>query len=267
MLNIGLIGYGTAGEAVGEALMAGSIEGCRLAAVLVRSPQNYNLQGAQVRITASCDDFLAQDLDVVVEAAGHGAVQANGEAVLRAGVQLVLSSVGALGEDELYYRLLTAATRGNASIYLPSAAVAGLDRIAAAREDGLETVRLTTRKPVAAWRGTYAESVVNLDKVTEPTQIFSGNARDSARLFPESVNVSAALSLAGVGFEKTEVRVMVDPTIRKNIHEVYADGKFGELQLQVQNTPSPANPKTGYIVAMSMCKVLRQISSPLKVGL
>lgn len=268
MLKVGVIGYGTAGKEVVERLAGGRLANCELGAVLVRSADKHRAeQPYRDRITDDADAFFDGPLDVVVETAGHSAVALYGERALRAGSDLVVISVGALGEAELYQRLVAAAEQQGRKIIAPSAAIAGLDRIAAAAEGPIDSIRLTTRKPVKAWRGTFAEQVVDLDNVVEPTPIYTGNARDSARLFPESVNVSAALSLAGIGFERTEVQVIVDPTIVKNVHEVAAQGHFGELRVEVQNTPSPDNPKTGYIVAMSVCKVLKSLASPLQIGL
>lgn len=266
-IKIGIIGYGTACREVCTALDAGEIPGCALTSVLVRAPEKYAETPVADRVTSDLDAFLASGVQVVVEGAGHAAVKQVGPRALAAGADLVLSSVGALGDAHLYDEIMSLAATHGRRVYLPSCAIAGLDRIAAAREDGLQTVRLTTRKPVKAWRGTLAEEQVNLDTLTEPVSIFNGSARDSSRLFPESVNVSAALSLAGLGFDATEVEVIVDPTIEKNFHEVFAAGRFGEMRLQVQNTPSPNNPKTGFIVAMSLRKVLRSMVTPLQVGL
>lgn len=266
-MKVGIIGYGTAGQQLIERLTNHPVENCEVVAVLVRNADRYPAQTRPFLLTQNRDFFFATQPDVVVETAGHQAVEEHGVESLRRGADFVVVSVGALGEDGLYQKLMAQARASNRRVILPSAAIAGLDRIAAAAEGRLDQVRLTTRKPVKAWRGTYAEEVVDLDSVTEPVAVFEGNARESSRLFPESVNVSAALSLAGLGFEQTEVRVMVDPTIERNIHEVRAVGEFGEVQLEVQNTPSPNNPKTGYIVAMSIAKVLRGLASPLQVGL
>lgn len=175
-------------------------------------------------------------------------------------------SVGAFCDPRLLDDVTATAKQQGRRLIVPSAAIAGLDRIAAAAQGPLESVTLTTRKPVKAWRGTFAEEVVDLDTVDKPTVIFEGNARESSRVFPESVNVSAALSLAGVGFEATSVRVLVDPTIEKNVHEVTARGLFGEVRIEVQNTPSPTNPKTGYIVAMSVTQALKNLTAPVVIG-
>lgn len=267
MITVGLIGYGTAGRDVAEAILSGQAGDCRLVSVLVRDAGKYAdtpLEGC--RITDSEADFFACRPDVVVETAGHEAVKRYARRALEQGSDFMVVSVGAFCDPALLDGVTEAARRQGRRLIVPSAAIAGLDRIAAASQGPLEGVTLTTRKPVKAWRGTFAEEVVDLDTVTQPTLIFEGNARESSRVFPESVNVSAALSLAGVGFEATAVRVLVDPTIEKNVHEVSARGLFGEVRIEVRNTPSPGNPKTGYIVAMSVASALKNLSSPLVIG-
>ncbi|MEP4546410.1 MAG: aspartate dehydrogenase [Saccharospirillum sp.] len=268
MTRIGIIGFGTAGQDIYKKIQSGAAGSCRTVAILVRDRKKYidSIDDASL-LTNSEEAFFRESMDVVVEVAGHASVSKYGKRTLECGRDLVIVSVGALNEQELYDKLISAARESGRRVYVPSAAVAGLDRIAAASQGQLDFVRLTTRKPLKAWRGTYAEKVVNLDEVTEPVVIYEGNARESSRLFPESVNVSAALSLAGVGFERTEVRVIADPTINRNIHEITAAGHFGSVRIEVENTPSPSNPKTGYIVAMSVCKVLKGIADPLQIGI
>lgn len=265
--RVGLIGYGTAGRDVAEAILGGQAGNSRLAAVLVRDVARYaDVALDDVVFTDSQEAFFACPLDVVVETAGHDAVIRYAETSLAHGCDFMVVSVGAFCDQALFDRVMASTERHGQRVLVPSAAIAGLDRIAAAAQGPLERVTLTTRKPVKAWRGTFAEEVVSLDAITQPTVIFEGNARESSRVFPESVNVSAALSLAGVGFEATQVRVLVDPTIDKNVHEVSAKGLFGEVRIEVRNTPSPSNPKTGYIVAMSVARALKNLSSPLVIG-
>lgn len=269
MMRVAVIGYGTAGRDVVDGIMSGRAGDCQVVAVLVRDRRKYAAIGERrgVFVTDSERDFFARTPDVVVETAGHDAVRQYGKTTLVNGSDFMVVSVGAFCDLDLQVELESAARASGTQIIVPSAAVAGLDRIASAAQGSLDIVSLTTRKPVEAWRGTYAEQVIDLDEVSEPVIVYEGNARESARLFPESVNVSAALSLAGLGFEKTRVRVVVDPNIDKNVHEVMAEGRFGSLRVEVRNTPSPDNPKTGYIVAMSVCKVLKGMTAPLQIGL
>ncbi|OXM82376.1 aspartate dehydrogenase [Paenibacillus rigui] len=267
MLNIGIIGYGTIGEDVAQALLRNEAGRARLKAVLVRDRTKYDLSGPLKNVmTESEDEFFGQNMDIIVECAGHHAVQAYGEKVLDCGADLILVSVGALADEALQKRLMDKAAASGGKMIVPSAAIGGLDRIAAGSLGPMEEVTLTTRKPPKAWYGTLIEQQVDLANLQEPYCAFEGVARDSARLFPESVNVSAALSLAGVGFDRTKVKVYVDPGITHNTHEIEARGKFGQIKLQIQNTPSARNPKTGYIVAMSVIKTIRDASSTFVIG-
>lgn len=263
-IRAGLIGYGTAGRDVAEGILKGNAGECELTKVLVRDSHRYSENELPEGIlTDNVDDFFNAGLDVVIETAGHDAVRHYASKALSKDCDFMVVSVGAFCDQTLLDNTLQLARQHGKRVIIPSAAIAGLDRLSAATQGHVNNITLTTRKPVMAWRGTFAEESINLDSVTEPTLIFEGNARESSRLFPESVNVSAALSLAGIGFESTTVRVLVDPTIEKNIHEVSAQGLFGEVHIEVKNTPSPGNPKTGYIVAMSILSSLRNLSSPL----
>lgn len=268
MLQIGIIGYGTIGQDVAQAIVQGSAGAVQLKAILVRDKSKFPDAGSLTNvITSSEEEFFAQGLDVVVESAGHGAVVKYGEKVLENGADLILVSVGALADEPLQQDIMKKARETGRKVMVPSAAIGGLDRIAAGSVGPMDEVTLVTRKPPKAWVGTIIEQQVNLAELTEPYCAFEGVARDSARLFPESVNVSAALSLAGVGFDRTRVKVFVDPNISHNTHEIEAKGKFGHIQLQIRNTPSAGNPKTGYIVAMSVIKTLRDLTSPFVIGI
>lgn len=268
MLKVGIIGYGTIGQDVAQAIIKHEAGDVELKAILVRKRSKITDQAAcSSIITDRAEDFLNTKLDIVIECAGHGAVKKYGKKVLQQGADLILVSVGAFADEKLYKQIMDQANKTKRKVIVPSAAIGGLDRIAAGSVGDMEEVTLITRKPVKAWKGTIIEQQVNLDTLTEPYCAFDGVARDSAKLFPESVNVSAALSLAGIGFDKTKVKVYADPTITSNTHEILAKGKFGQIQLQIQNTPSPQNPKTGYIVAMSVIKTLRNLSTSFIIGI
>ncbi|MFC4768195.1 aspartate dehydrogenase [Effusibacillus consociatus] len=266
MLAVGIIGYGTIGQDVAEYIKTGQAGNVKLCAVLVRNKDKIVSDLPANLIEDDAERFFSSGLDIVIEAAGHEAVKNFAVPCLQSGSDFLAVSVGAFADQELYEKILKTASKTGKRLIIPSAAVGGLDRIAAGALGPVKHVTLTTRKPPRAWYGTIVEQQVNLEQVKDPVCVFEGPARESARLFPESVNVSAALSLAGIGFEKTTVRVFVDPTITHNTHEISASGKFGEIQLQIRNTPS-ANPKTGFIVAMSIAKVLKNLSTPLMIGL
>lgn len=260
---MGLIGYGAIGVDVTRRVMSRQVPGVDVVTVLTRTPHSLP-QG--IIGTMELPTFLAQDLDLVIETAGQQAVRDFAVDIVTRGVSLAVVSVGALCDDALSHDLRQSAQTSGAKVYFPSCAIAGLDRIAAAHEGRLQSVRLVTRKPVAAWFSTEVEKTVDLARVSEPLLIFSGTARVAARRFPESVNVSAALALAGVGMDATEVEVWIDPTLAMNTHAVAVEGDFGHFQFSVQNLPSD-NPKSGVVVAMSLMKLLRNLTDPFVVGL
>ncbi|RXT04859.1 aspartate dehydrogenase [Ammoniphilus sp. CFH 90114] len=266
MLRVGLIGYGTIGKDTAQYIMEKKAGNVELVSILVRDMSRVQSDLPQEVFCDQPDEFFAKDLDIVVEGAGHHAVQLYAERALTSGSDFIVSSVGAFNDQSLLDRTLKAAEEAGKRLIVPSAAVGGLDRIAAGAVGPLDEITLKTSKPPKAWFGTAVEEQVDLNNLTEPVCVFEGNARESSRRFPESVNVSAALSLAGLGLDETKVQVFVDPNINRNVHEIFAAGKFGEIRLQIQNTPSPNNPKTGYIVAMSIAKVLKNLSTNLVIG-
>ncbi len=264
-LRVGLIGLGTIGRPLADAIAAGQAGAVCVPAALVRDPRQHAPLASGGLVTANVAAFLRQPLDVVVEVAGHAAVRQHGEAALAAGADLMVVSVGAFADDALLARLRATAEAAGRQILVPSGAIAGLDAIGAAALGGLDEVVITTRKPPDAWRGTPAEAQALA--ASQPVLLYDGPAREGVLRFPQNVNVAAALALAGVGLDATTMRVYADPTVTHNTHEVHARGAFGEIALVLRNVPSPTNPKTGRIVAMSVLKAVRDRVAPLVVGL
>jgi aspartate dehydrogenase len=264
-LRVGVIGLGAIGRPLVEAIAAGQAGAVVVTAALVRDPTRHAALPDGRLLTDDQAVFLQQPMDAVVEAAGHAAIREHAEAVLRSGCNLLVVSVGAFADDTLLARLRAAAEAAGRQILVPSGAMAGLDVISAAAVGGLAEVSITTRKPPAAWVGTPAEAQALA--ATEPVLLYDGPARAGVTLFPQNVNVAAALALAGVGLDATAMRVYADPSVTHNTHEVQARGAFGAVRLVLQNVPSVENPKTGRIVAMSVLKAVRNLQAPLVVGL
>jgi aspartate dehydrogenase len=201
----------------------------------------------------------------VAEVAGQQAVAEHGPGVLRSGVDLMVISIGALADLALLDRLKAAARDGNSRMILPAGAIGGLDAVAAMRVGGLHAVRYRSRKPPAAWRGSPAEKVADLDKLNGRTVLYRGSAGEAAILYPQNANVAAAVALAGLGFDKTEVELVADPEAPGNVHEVEAEGAAGRFAIQLQGRPSRTNPKTSALAALSVARALINLDAAIVI--
>jgi aspartate dehydrogenase len=266
---LGLIGFGAIGRTVALAVQEGRAGDVELVAVMVRDAAKHEADAASFpwSFTDRPDSFFRHPMDLVVEAAGHEAVRRHAVATLLSGRDLLTLSVGAFADDSLLSRVREAAASSGKQVLVPSGAIGGLDAIAAAAVGGLEEVTITTRKPPRAWKGTRAEQQVELDQLTEPVCLFEGLARQAALLYPQNVNVQAALSLAGIGMDRTRSRIYADPTVDRNTHEIVARGTFGEIRVVIGNVPSQGSAKTGLLTAMSVVKAIRHRTAPLVIGL
>jgi aspartate dehydrogenase len=258
-MRVGLIGLGAIGRGVVQLL--GSDDEIGLVGALVGDPRKSRAAWAPP-ICASLDELLEKQPEVVVEVAGHDALRCYGPKVLHAGIDLIMVSVGALANHDVEDAIRQSAQAGASRVFVASGAIGALDAIASAAVcGGLRRVTHTTRKPARA----LLEAAEAAD-LTEPRELFRGSARDGALRFPESINVAAAVSLAGIGLDRTEVCVIADPSVERNSHEVVAQGDFGDLRFEIRNIPTDENPRTGRLVAMSIVHVLRQRHALLVVG-
>jgi aspartate dehydrogenase len=180
--------------------------------------------------------------------------------VLQAGKDLVVMSVGALADKALLADLLKEAEKSGCRLYVPTGAIAGIDAIRAVRHL-LDSVMLTTTKSPKALAGApfFQTSKIKLDEIKQRTVVYEGTAAEAVRMFPANVNVAAVLSLAGIGVDRTSVRLVADPAFATNQHEIEAKGSFGEFKFTVNNAPSPGNPKTSYLAVLSAIECLRSV--------
>lgn len=209
------------------------------------------------------EDLDRLGVDLVVEAAGRDAVSEWGQAALQAARGVVIASTSALTDDALLARLLATAERHGSQLLIPPGALAGIDGLAAASRLGLTRVCHSIIKPPLAWRGTAAEPLLDLNKLTETTTFFRGSAREAAQNFPQNANVAVISALAGVGLDQTEIRLVADPSALRNVHKLNAEGAFGTLSMTIENRPLAANPKSSEMTALSLVRMVENRFRPL----
>jgi aspartate dehydrogenase len=221
-------------------------------------------------VAYTCDiaGIMALRPDVVIEAASHEAVRAYAEPLLRAGIAVVVLSGGALHDDALRTRLEAAARASGALLYVPSGGIGGLDALKGACAAGVDEVRITVAKPARAWKNIdYVESLgIDLDALTSARVLYEGPARGGVPLFPANVNIAAVLSMAGIGFDRTRLRVVADPAIDRNTHTIEIRGRTGTITVRLENVPAPDNPKTAWLACYSALAALKQMNSPIRYG-
>ena len=248
-MRLGLIGYGAIARA-----LTGLIDPPEAATALVRSALGDAPDW--LRAVTDAEALIAARPDLVVEAAGHGALAAYGPAILRAGIPLVAASTGALADDVLLETLREAAAAGGTRLHLPAGAIGGIDILAAVAEAGDLTLRYTGTKPPAAWRGTPAAEM----DLAARTTIFEGTAREAARLYPKNANVAATLALAGAGWERTAVMLVSDPEARGNAHAWTADGPLGAIAFESRSLPAPGNAASSMATVHSLHRAIRNLT-------
>ncbi len=267
-MYVGIIGCGAIGSEICRALDKG-IEGIVLEAISDKNPQlAYSLKD-ELKCkpeVASLQEML-ELVDLVVESASQEAVREIAPTVLEKGKDLMILSVGALVDTTFLDRLKGLARKNRSKIYIPSGAILGVDGIQAALISGINSVTLTTRKPPQSLREAIFVKKHGLEIEGRGKQVvFEGPAEEAVQGFPTNVNVAATLSLAGLGFKKTKVKIIADPTLATNIHEIDAEGNFGAFHIRVENQPCPRNPKTSYLAALSAIATLKRIANPLQIG-
>ena len=265
MHAIGIVGCGVIGRAVLTAVADGRL------AVEVAGVCSRDEAKARSFLETLPDpppyldlDTLIERAQLVVEVAGGAVVPDLARLTFAAGKDLMVISIGALLDHP---ELIEEARANGCRLLLPSGAIAGLDGIKSAAEGAVEHVTITTRKGPAALAGAphLTERGISLEGLTEEKEVFFGTAREACRGFPANVNVSAAVSLAGIGPDRTMIRILAVPGLERNCHEVEVSGEFGELRVSIANIPAE-NRRTGRLAAMSIVRSIRDAMDPVRVG-
>lgn len=264
-MRIGIIGNGAIASYVRDQLLE---RGHDISALLLRPEhlQDTSNLPRNVHCVGSVAD-LPGNVEHMIDCAGHAALKMHGPDILRRGTGLTTVSLGALADDDLHRQLLKAATAGNATLHLASGAVGALDCLRAARVGHLDSVTYVGRKPPRGWKGSPAETRLDLDNMSDGAKThFEGAARVAATEYPKNANVAAAVALAGLGFDDTRVRLIADPGITENIHEIEATGDFGRFTFRIAGRALPDNPKSSALAAMSVISALEQNAQCIRFG-
>jgi aspartate dehydrogenase len=265
-IRVGIAGLGAVGLEVARRLIDGAVPGMTLTAVAVRDADKARRNLPQIgdMIALRTPQALADDCDVVVECLPPALFREVAAAAIDKGRIFMPLSVAQLLE---HGDLIERAKQKGARIVVPTGALIGLDAVRAAAEGVIHSVTMVTRKPPAGLEGApyLRERNITLTGLKEPRKVFEGSAREGARGFPTNVNVAAALSLAGIGPDKTRLEIWADPTVTRNTHTITVDADAMRFTMTIENVPSE-NPRTGKSVAPSTVAALRGLVSVLKVG-
>jgi aspartate dehydrogenase len=267
-MKVGLIGAGFIGSTLAKVME--KMKEIEIVYLIDNSPaQARALADSLKKVTAveKLEEILPK-VDLVIEAASQEAVQKYAVKVLNAGKDLMVLSVGAFGNENLWKRIQNSAKKYRGRIYIPSGAVVGIDGLKSASIAQLRCVEIVTIKPPRSLEGApyISKKKIDLGTITKPTVIFEGTAREAVQHFPKNINIAACVSLAGLGFDKTRVKLIADPNATRNEHNIHVKGRFGEFTCKIDNMPSMTNPKTSYLAALSAIATLKQIVHGVWLG-
>jgi len=251
MIRVGLLGCGNVAEAIAKDSTGFEISA--LYDVDVRHSKHLSeLTGAPA--FEKFEDFISMDFDIVVEAASVNAVLGHAVSVLKSGKDMVILSVGAFADPEFAATVKETARKSGRTVRIPSGAIMGLDNLKIGQISEMKSLLLrTTKNPKSLGIET-----------DEKILLFSGRADECIKKYPKNINVAVALEIAS-GHE-VDVELWADPETDRNMHEIFAEGEFGEFYLRIMNNPCPDNPATSYLAALSIITLLKNLEEPIKIG-
>lgn len=270
-MRLCLLGGGTIARLTLEHLRAGAVAGIEVVGICGRDPSSRAVDLARefgIPYVVGASSLLGLKPDAVLEAASHDAVRLLVVPILAAGVSVIVLSAGALADDRLRAEAESAARKSGALLYVPSGGIGGLDALKAACEAGVESVAIQVAKPPAAWkRIPYVETLgIELDRLTAPATLFEGPAREGVPHFPQNVNIAAVLSLAGIGLDRTRLKVVADPGLTFNTHTIRVSGKSGRFTMVLENVPAPDNPRTAWLACYSALAAVKAFGASARYG-
>lgn len=270
VLKVGIVGCGAIGSSLARAVARDFKQQAKLVALFDLQPEKSRKLSRRL---SGGDGLVVRDIrrliqrsELVIEAASAASSLSIAKEALSRGRDIMLMSIG--GVINAFTRLNLLAAKNNCRIFLPSGAIAGIDALKAAKAAGIKSVVLTTRKNPAAFKNVrYVEAKgIKLDKIKGEKVLFYGSARQAVKNFPQNINVAAILSIAGIGQERTRVRIIASPEVKENVHEIEVVSRAGKVFTRTQNILHPDNPKTSYLAVLSAIATLKQIFTSVKIG-
>ena len=263
--RVGIIGYGSIGKEIIAATRRNEIPNARIVALFDKESTVFNkvdYDTGELNLFSDFDEFYNSDIysniDIIMECASKGAIKEYGKKIIDSKKDLIVLSVGAFSDEKYLIELQNLSNLNNTKILIPTGAIAGLDSIRSVKKYLNTLTIVTTKNPKSLIGAPYFKtSKIRIDEILKETVLFEGNAVDAIELFPANVNVAVSVALAGIGLVKTQVKIVADPTLSVNKHEIVGEGTFGKIQIVVQNIPSPSNPRTSYLASLSAIECLR----------
>lgn len=266
--KIGIIGCGAIGSAIAKAIQYGLHPRLTLSGI-------YDISMEKVETfctTHNCPhckipsiNALIEKSDLIVEAVNAKDTAQIIRDVVEHKTDVLVLSVGSLLTN---FEIFDTAQRNHVRVFVPSGAISGIDALKAAAHVGIDSISLTTYKPIKGLQGApfFDSHDISLDDITEETVVFEGSVDDAVEAFPQNINVAATIALATGTQKKLKIRIVTSPTLTHNRHEIIATGSFGEIHTVTRNVPSHENPKTSYMAILSGIAFLKSYCSAVKIG-
>jgi aspartate dehydrogenase len=262
-LRLGFVGWGAIATRVAQ-LLAEREAPVDIVAIAVRDADRTRPDlPTGARLISEPGELAGLGLDMVIEAAGRPSVLVWGEAALRHARRFAVSSTSAFCDEALLARLVEVARENGSQIVIPPGALGGMDALTAASAVRIDEVVHFIVKPPRAWKGTAAETLLDLDALAEPKTFFAGTAREAADAFPQNANVAVISALAGIGLDRTRVELVADPAASRNSHRLSASGAFGRMEMLFENEPLKTNPKSSELTALNLVRLVENQVAPL----
>ncbi|MBN1913399.1 MAG: aspartate dehydrogenase [Candidatus Omnitrophica bacterium] len=267
-LKIGIVGCGAIGTSLAKAISTDFSDKAELASLYDADVEkSFHLAGNSNRKAAALNlEDLLNKVDLVIESAKADSAFEVARKAMYLAKDVLVMSVGGIAEH--YGELAALAKEKGGRLFVPSGAICGIDGIKAANCGKINKVVLTTKKPPKAFLGVryILKNKIRLDNIDKDTVIFEGSAYSATKLFPQNINVAATLSLAGIGLEKTLVRIVASPGLKQNMHEIEVESDSGTIFVRCANLIHPSNPKTSYLAVLSAIATLKKILEPVSIG-